>query len=71
MLGILAAQLRYVVNHAEPPRISRDLLVLALGLQTSGNRAWRARQVDPSQAANDGEGLADNEPGWPGAVPQL
>src|ERR1700730_17426732 len=39
-------------------------------LQTSGNRAWRARQGDPAQAANDGEGLADNRPGWPGAVPQ-
>ena len=39
-------------------------------LQTSGNRTWRARQVDPAQAANDGEGLADNGPGWPDAEPQ-
>src|ERR1700730_9234851 len=39
-------------------------------LQTSGNRAWRARQGDPAQAANDGEGLADNGPGWPHAEPQ-
>src|ERR1700730_14653130 len=39
-------------------------------LQTSGNRAWRARQGDPAQAANDGKGLADNRPGWPSALPQ-
>src|SRR5947209_6026519 len=39
-------------------------------LQTSGNRAWRARQGDPVKAANDGEGLADNGPGWPHAEPQ-
>src|ERR1700730_14048955 len=39
-------------------------------LQTSGNRAWRARQGDPAQAANDGEGIADNGPGWPHAEPQ-
>src|SRR3984893_3665542 len=39
-------------------------------LQTSGNRARRARQGDPAQAANDGEGLADNGPRWPGAEPQ-
>ena len=56
--------------HAEPPRISRDLLVLATRLQTSGNRAWRARQGDPAQAANDGEGLADNGPRWSDAEPQ-
>jgi hypothetical protein len=57
--------------HAERPRISRDLLVLALGLQTSGNRARRARQVDSAKAANNGEGLADNGSGWPDAEPQL
>ena len=39
-------------------------------LQTSGNRTRRARQVDPPQAANDGEGLADDRPGWPHAEPQ-
>jgi hypothetical protein len=47
------------LNHAEPPRISRDLLVLALG--------YRLQEI-----AHGGLGKATrrNGPGWPGAVPQ-
>ena len=56
------------LNHDEPPRIRPAHP--SPRLQTSGNRAWRVRQGDPAQAANNGEGLTDNWPGWPGAVPQ-
>ena len=50
--------------HGEPPRISRDLLVLALGYRL---QETRAQQGDPAQAANNGEGLADNGSGRPHA----
>ena len=50
---------------AKPPKISRDLLVLALGYTAAGDRTGRARQIDPTQAADNGEGLADNGPGRP------
>src|SRR6202048_1553516 len=57
---------------SRPPSGTRTAALEGLqrGHLPSGNRARRARQGDPAQAANDGEGLADNRPGWPGAEPQ-
>ena len=40
-------------------------------LQTSGNRTWRAWQVDLPQAANGSEGPAEDRSGWTLAKPQL
>ncbi len=51
--------------HVEPPRISRDLLALALGYRLQEVAHGRAQQGDPAQAANDGKGLANNGTGWP------
>ena len=58
------------LNHGEPPRVSRDLLILALGYRLQEIAHGGLGQGDPAQAANDGEGLADNGPGWPHAEAQ-
>jgi hypothetical protein len=55
--------------HREPPRLSRDLFFLGLGLRTSGNRAGRAKQGDPAEAPDHGQGLADDGPSYPDAKP--
>src|SRR3984893_2660258 len=61
------------MSAAQPQRTAADQSRPACPsprLQISGNRARRARQGDPAQAANDGKGLADNGPGWPHTEPQ-
>jgi len=47
------------LNHGEPPRISRDLLVLALGYRLQEIAHGGLGKATRRKLANDGEGLAD------------
>ena len=58
------------LNHGEPPRISRDLLVLALGYRLQEIAHGGLGKATRRKLQTMAKAFADNGPGWPHAEPQ-